>query len=390
MVYVKKVAIQGTALLTLAAVSLWLVSQYGPSTNSKPLLKSLSASEITQKVADCKLASRENDNSKTNPSAQDFATKERCLAEIAVISFRDGKLALFNDSLTEVAGKNLSGFMYCHTALHKAGSQLFKDVVDFSDFFKGGVNKEGICDNGLIHGYFDALGVDNSFSFAKWLEISNKCSVFKDNQDVAKMIKTVCGDGAGHAIWQGTRDYELSFSGCLSLNDTLLRQSCIAGVMMQIPKDDADGKKSYFSYQELDKRWFEVCNSFDKVISMQNTAELFEGLTGFETSICGAMGGQNYSVGNSIDLLFQNEKDAFYLERSIAKGMQFCQSFERVDDQMGCKREYAVQGRFAVGFDKDLQTKYCSFFPTKELQRTCLQFDGWCGTQRSEECNRVQ
>ena len=319
MVNVKKIALQGIILITLASVSLWVVSQQGPSNDGKVLLKNLSAKDINQQVFDCKLANSEDKSTNTKFTVQDFAAKERCLAEVAVASFRDGKLALFNDSLTQVAGKNLSGFMYCHTAMHKAGSMLFKDVVDFSDFFKGGVNKEGICDNGLIHGYFDALGVDESFTFNSWQEISNKCSEFKDNQDVAKLIKTVCGDGAGHAIWQGTRNYDISFSGCLSLNDTLLRQSCIAGVLMQIPKDDADA----------------------------------------------------------------------YLQSAIDKGIKFCQGFKRVDDQKGCERELAVQGRFAVGFDKDLQAKYCSFFPTKKLQQTCLQFDSWCGTQRSEECNRV-
>ena len=389
MVNVKKIALQGIILITLASVSLWVVSQQGPSNDGKVLLKNLSAKDINQQVFDCKLANSEDKSTNTKFTVQDFAAKERCLAEVAVASFRDGKLALFNDSLTQVAGKNLSGFMYCHTAMHKAGSMLFKDVVDFSDFFKGGVNKEGICDNGLIHGYFDALGVDESFTFNSWQEISNKCSEFKDNQDVAKLIKTVCGDGAGHAIWQGTRNYDISFSGCLSLNDTLLRQSCIAGVMMQIPKDDADGKKSYFSYQDLDTKWLEVCNAFDRVIASQNTLELFEGLTGFDTSICGAMGGQNYSVGNAVDLVYNSTNDDTYLQSSIDKGIKFCQGFKRVDDQKGCERELAVQGRFAVGFDKDLQAKYCSFFPTKKLQQTCLQFDSWCGTQRSEECNRV-
>ena len=353
---------------------------------------SIRVEEIATRLLGCKINGL-GEGAGVDLSSADFRAKERRLADLAVDAYLAGELEAFNNSITEIAGGDLSDFMYCHTALHKAGSRLYGSVEDFTAFFNGGVNLEGVCDNGLIHGYFDALGVDEGFSLERWEEISNNCSSYKGSSEAEKIVRTVCGDGAGHAVWQGVRDIKVSFERCLGLNDSLVRQSCVAGVMMQIPKDDADGKAAYFGYDEMDDRWGEVCKGFNEAMIGKDPFILFDGLKGFESSICGVMGGQNYSVYNSFDLLFGSENgstgfDDGKIGALIDRAMNFCEGFSKEDDRLGCRKEYAVQGRFAVGFNKDLQGRYCALMPG-DLKDSCFAFSGWCGTQRSEECERV-
>lgn len=384
--------LQVILVVSLVAASWFFVGNKVEKEEGSLVKSSIGVEEIASRLLGCKIDVTKS-GSGTEISSVEFKAKERCLSDLAVEAYLSGELEGFNSKLTEIAGGDLSGFMYCHTSLHKAGSRLFGNVVDFSDFFNGGVNLEGVCDNGLIHGYFDALGVDEGFSLERWEEISNNCSLYKGSSEGEKIVKTVCGDGAGHAVWQGTRDIKVSFDSCLALNDSLVRQSCVAGVMMQIPKEDADGKAPYFGYDQMDDRWGEVCKGFDDAMVGKDPQILFVGLKGFESSICGIMGGQNYSVYNSFDLLFGNGNGGAEINDSklgdlIDRAMRFCEGFSKEDDRVGCRKEYAVQGRFAVGFNKDLQGRYCSLMPG-DLVEGCLAFSGWCGTQRSDKCERV-
>ena len=291
--------------------------------------------------------------------------------ELVIDSFESGQLETFNYHLTNIAGKDQGGYIGCHPALHEAGARLYGKNIKFSVLLNEGFNREGVCDNGLIHGFFDAFGVANDFNLAKWQEFATGCSYFQGNVLITKLLKTVCGDGAGHAIWQGSHDYTTSFNSCLALNDFNVLRGCVAGVMMQIPKDDSDGRKSLFSYQQIPKRWGEVCLAFHQSVK-ESRKDYIKDSTGFIDSICGVMAGQNYSVFKASEILYpKNPLSDDTLSEIIDNAMEFCDSFKSLE-RLGCRREYAIQGKFATGFDIDLQNRYCTKL-SLELQKFCLQ-----------------
>jgi len=293
--------------------------------------------------------------------------QQKCIVELVIESFETEKLTSFNTHLTSIAGEDQAGYIHCHPALHKAGSILYGKNIEFNILLNEGFNREGVCENGLIHGFFDALGVDQDFNLAKWEEFASSCTFFQGDAKSSKLAKLACGDGSGHAIWQGTRDYSISFNNCLALKDQQVLEGCVAGVMMQIPKDDADGKKSHFPYPDIPTRWQEVCTAFQQ--SMDTMAKKS---TIFTDSVCGVMAGQNYSVYNADKILFPEKPltDAL-LEEIVSNAMKFCNSYTGLE-RKGCRREYAFQGKFATGFDTLLQKNYCSKLPS-ELQGFCLQ-----------------
>ena len=322
--------------------------------------KTLSLEVIEEKLLNCKLINNSKESSH-------IINQQRCIVELVMESYKSGKLTAFNNQLTRIAGKDRAGYIHCHPALHKAGAVLYGKNINFNILLNEGLNREGVCENGLIHGFFDALGVDQEFSLVKWEDFATGCGFFQGDAKSSELAKLACGDGSGHSIWQGTRDYSISFKSCLSLKDQKVVEGCVSGVMMQIPKDDADGKKSYFPYQEIPARWGEVCSAFQ-----QSVVDLAKKTTRFTDSVCGVMAGQGYSVYNADKILFPEKPlTDNTLDEIISNAMEFCDSFTGLE-RIGCRSEYALQGKFATGFDTDLQKNYCSKLPS-ELQGLCLQ-----------------
>ncbi len=325
--------------------------------------KNLPTEFIEERLQGCKL-----DNNSKNETIG-IGKHKKCLVELVIDSFEGGQLETFNYHLTNIAGKDQAGYIWCHPALHEAGARLYGKNIEFDILLNEGYNREGVCENGLIHGFFDAFGVANNFNLVKWQEYANGCSLFQGNVLITKLLKTVCGDGAGHAMWQGTHDFITSFKSCLALNDFNVLRGCVGGVMMQIPKDDSDGKKSLFSYQEIPNRWQEVCLAFHQSVK-EFPKDTLKDPTGFIDSACGVMAGQNYSVYKASDILFPAKPlTDDTLSEIIGSAMEFCDSFKGLE-RLGCRTEYAFQGKFATGFDSVLQNRYCTKLPL-ELQKFC-------------------
>ena len=325
-----------------------------------------SIGSYSEKIQNCRLS-----------DFKDYVAKERCLVELYAMAYKESGVNELNSALELVVGGDLRGYVFCHSALHKAGGLLYNKVDDGKQFINDGFIEGGICDNGLIHGYYDALGVDEGFSLERWVEAGLWCKGFNDSEIT---LKGVCGDGAGHAVWQGSRDLEVSFESCFKLLDSVVIRACVTGVLMQIPKDDADGKAAYFGYDEMDDRWGEVCVILDKVLANKDLSGIESDFAGWSSNVCAIMGGQNFSVGAGIELSGTPEISDEAMGLSYLKARSFCENLALNSGQreyeLACLREYATQVRFLVRFDSDLRDRYCAMF-TRDLREVCLKKEGY-------------
>lgn len=269
---------------------------------------------------------------------------------------------LFNNSLTEQIRINERAFQPCHDAGHEAGYTLLNiDMIDESVVALA-LNKENACDNGFIHGLFDAIGNKKGITVANWWELAKGCNALPELSQ-----RHTCGDGSGHGAFQLTHDIVAALTLCSKHSDTPTKDTCMQGVFMQIVRPDHDQNyPAVINPSELESKWFNLCESLKKDNLNRDFAYnceiIFSKLLSHEMMITTKDWG--------LDSGIHDQKIKKYLKKALPAAIEQCNKFSQETRDI-CKEDLARMSIHVTQMQKDLKLIYCQNLP-KNLQPQCL------------------
>lgn len=154
----------------------------------------------------------------------------------------------------------------CHNGGHSAAAILTERIWDPRAPYEVQLSQmrqvmgaaDDVCQNGYVHGFYDAIGKDdpNDDSFRAAAEICYE--VVSSTVD--------CGHGLGHSAWYATKDFKKAAMICGVLKD-YLKYRCDDGVIMYLPDYwsqagtdwSADPRKKSWDADKFYKDSVEVC-----------------------------------------------------------------------------------------------------------------------------------
>ena len=173
-----------------------------------------------------------------------------CFEEVFYSAYSNKDVESFNIELETVERDYPESSMDCHTGGHQAGRRAASGG-EYENAVLGGVSKRNICGNGFIHGAFD--------------EVAHQKAPVEIYQQLAKICDKVpeevraagCIDGYGHSTWLNKRDLSKSLDLCLLFSELESRKVCLAGIMMQMYREDPfTGSPPVMTIEKAE----EVCN----------------------------------------------------------------------------------------------------------------------------------
>lgn len=159
-----------------------------------------------------------------------------CVSLVLEDAIRNEKARAVMPFLKEMNKK--SGFArICHIASHRAGIKAFNKN---ESLIKQHDNVNSItCDSGMYHGFWEAVGYSKP-SLEVWTELTSWC----ESQGNIVSDAGNCGDAAGHAAYDATKDQHAAVDlVCYLFSADVLISECVEGVLMQrfIPGSGSPG-----------------------------------------------------------------------------------------------------------------------------------------------------
>lgn len=191
----------------------------------------------------------------------DRALRVDCFEEVFYAAYSVDDVDTFNIYLERVERDYPESSMDCHTGGHQAGRRAASGG-EYVKAVLGGVSKKNICGNGFIHGAFDEVAHQQAPA-ATYQILAKVC----DKVPAAVRIAG-CVDGYGHSTWLNTRDLDKALELCMYFSEANSRQVCLAGIMMQMYREDPfTGAAPVMTIDRAD----EVC---EQVVAKTASAEM--------------------------------------------------------------------------------------------------------------------
>lgn len=273
-----------------------------------------------------------------------------------------GEFENFNKYLTQTLKENERAYQACHDAGHKAGYELLKEIKLDESVVVRALNKENACDNGFIHGLFDAVGNQEGMDENTWWELAKGCNKLIDSNH-----RNQCGDGSGHGAFQLKHDIIAALTLCAKHTDTFTKDACMQGVYMQILRPDHDQNfPALIDPNDLEAKWTDLCKeisskSQDQSFNYNCEIILSKLLTHRMIPITEKWGFENGRY---------NQEIASFLKKEVPNAVAQCDKFKEKTRNI-CRVDLARMSVFVSSMQNDLHDTYCGYLP-KELLTECL------------------
>ena len=156
-----------------------------------------------------------------------------CVARVWTSAYKAEALPTFYTALDKATAASGLLSTLCHESGHLVGRTALSDPARIVELFNVGSIASGSCNNGFLHGVLDKFAhLDPTPS--NFAAITGACEQSKDFA-----IRSACNDGLGHSAWQSYYDVKQSTQICLMFKKDMDREQCIAGVVMQMMREDA-------------------------------------------------------------------------------------------------------------------------------------------------------
>ena len=278
-----------------------------------------------------------------------------CFEEVFYSAYDSQDVEAFNIDLELVERNYPESSMDCHTGGHQAGRRAASGG-DYIRAVLGGVSKKNICGNGFIHGAFDEVAHQKA-SAATYLQLAKICDKVPEEVRVAG-----CVDGYGHSTWLNTKDLEKALDLCKLFNDSTSRKVCLAGIMMQMYREDPfTGTPPVMSIEKAD----EICA---RVLLKTKDAEM-EKTCYYEAAwpigLEAGSAAENMLKDRPVDVeswmppveLVENTKRLYLI------ALNKCSEFPSWADI--CSEKIARSPIWRVSGDAQINAAICSVFPSK-------------------------
>ena len=349
----KKVFLPLAVIPLVVAVTLFTQSTIKSQT---PALKEQSVTALQEKIPTLAKCREMVDQNQMREAKQCFTTEFKN-------AWVTKNFSLFNDSLTEQIRINERAFQPCHDAGHEAGYTLLNKDMVHESVVALALNKENACDNGFIHGLFDAIGNKEGITIETWWELAKGCNELPELSQ-----RNLCGDGSGHGAFQLTHDIPTALTLCSKHSDSATKDTCMQGVYMQIVRPDHDQNyPAVINPSDLESKWFDLCASIKKENLnpdfAYNCEVIFSKLLSHEMI--------DITTNWQRDGGIHDQKIIDYLKKAIPSALKQCNKFSPVTREI-CKEDLARMSIYVAQMQNDLKLIYCQNFP-KNLQPQCLK-----------------
>ncbi len=328
-----------------------------------PPLKEQSLSTLQDKIptlAECREMVDQNQ----------MQTAKECFTTEFKNAWEAKNFRVFNESLTEQLHLNERAFQPCHDAGHEAGYKLLtKDMINESVVVLA-LNEDNACDNGFIHGLFDAVGNKEGITVENWWDLAKGC-----NNLLEISQRNLCGDGSGHGAFQLTHDIVTALTLCANHPSSYTKDACMQGVFMQIVRPDHDQNyPPVIDPSELESKWLPLCKSLQKENLNKDFAYNCEIILSKLLAHQMTANTINWGRDNGI----HDQKIQNYLKKAAPNAIKQCDKLS-AETMQYCQEDLALMSIYISQNQKDLKIIYCQNLP-QPLQPKCLS----AGANRNE------